>query len=289
MANATTIALLNTEETYRSLQPFASIEELNANTTAIRELYADQMTPATYAVLDVLHRYASKYYGVSYRSKSKIAIELGISRKTVTRACATLESMGVIEQYELKRHNGDRRRSSDAIVFIPVVEVDVPTECPDKDAPANAINKSSTTYVTGAGVKIATENVVKEIETPESKTEASEANGNKSLLKESLPDGWYEEAVAYATDYNDLYRITGELFKAKVDTSIRIETHVVAFGEVLRSAFGRLKNGRINPTKWYAYLFAAFKRKAVALERSESVNPILNGIAAMFDAERAFD
>ena len=106
----------------------------------------------------------------------------------------------------------------------------------------------------------------------------------KELLKELLPDGWYEQAFAYTSDYNDLYRITGELFKAKVNTSIRIETHVEEFGAVLRSAYGRLKNGRINPTKWYAYLFSAFRRKAHALERSEKINPMLSEIAAMFDA-----
>lgn len=273
-----TITLLNTPETYSALQPFNTIEELNANTREIRARFADQLTPSTYAVLDVLHRYASKYYGVSYRSKAKIAVELGISRKTVTRACNTLESLGIIEQYALRRHNGDRRRASNAIVFIAMEEptnlADVPTACPGIDAPTNAIKRPSTTYVTDAPIKKNDRNVVKE-------AKPSEVVDTKALLKDSLPAGWYEEAVAYATDYNDLYRITGELFKAKVNTNIRIETHVEEFGAVLRGAWAKLKNGRINPSKWYAYLFAAFKRKAHAIERAESVNPILNDIAAM--------
>lgn len=271
-----TTVLLNTEDTYISLQPFQSIEELNGNTTEIRAQFGEQLTVSTRNVLDVLHRYACVYYGVSYRSKSKIAIELGISRRTVIRACNALESLGVIKQYALLRHNGDRRQSSNAVVFVALKKVEeiveVTPECHTEEAPNNSSSNSSTTYVTDAAINLATSNVVKE----------SVKTDDRELLKESLPDGWYEQAFAYTSDYNDLYRITGELFKAKVNTSIRIETHVEAFGAVLRSAYGRLKNGRINPSKWYAYLFSAFRRKAHALERAESINPILNGIAALF-------
>lgn len=281
MSNVTTIALLNTEDTYKQLQPFSTIEELNANTTEIRAQYADQMTPSTYAVLDVLHRYASKYYGVSYRSKAKIAISLGITRRTVIRACNALEALGVIKQYELKRHNGDKRRSSNAIVFVPLLPNDT-SECHVKDAPNNSPSNSSTTYATDAAINLATKNVVKGIKNASEKTDKE--TDNRVLLKESLPSGWYEQVFAYTSDYDDMYRITGELFKAKVNTNIRIETHVEAFGAVLRSAYGKLKNGRINPSKWYAYIFHAFRRKAHALERAETTNPIMHGIASLFDA-----
>ncbi|MFD1205696.1 helix-turn-helix domain-containing protein, partial [Sporosarcina contaminans] len=99
--------LLNTETTYMSLQPFSSVDELNANTVAIREQFADQLTPSTREVLDVLHRYSCKFPGVCYLSKNKIAEMVGVSRRTVIRACKQLEDLGVIVQHELKRHNGD--------------------------------------------------------------------------------------------------------------------------------------------------------------------------------------
>jgi len=269
--------LLNTIDTYTSLQPFVHIDELNKNTIAVRELYADQLTPSTKEVLDVLHRYSCKYPGVCYLSKNKIADMVGVSRRTVVRACNLLESLGIIKQHELNRHNGDKRQSSNAIVFVTVENAvdkqDVTPKCHTKEALSNTHLNSSTTYVTDAPVKKESRNVVKENKTD-----------NKELLKESLPVGWYQQAFAYTSDYNDLYRITGELFKAKVNTSIRIETHVEEFGAVLRSAYVRLKNGRINPEKWYAYLFHAFRRKAHALERAETVNPMLSEIAAMFDA-----
>ena len=231
--------LLNTESTYTSLQPFSSVEDLNANTINLREQYSNQLTPSTKEVLDVLHRYSCKYPGVCFLSKNKIAEMVGVTRRTVIRSCNQLESLGIINQHELKRHNGDKRQSSNAIVFIAVEKEDVTPECHTVEALSNTHLNSSTTYVTDAPVKTATKEVVKENKTD-----------NKELLKDSLPDGWYEQSFAYTSDYNDMYRITGELFKAKVNTSIRIETHVEEFGAVLRSAYNRLKNGRINPTKW---------------------------------------
>lgn len=267
--------LLNTEETYRSLQPFFSISELNANTAEIRLQFGALFTQSIRNVLDVLHRYASKYYGVSYRSKSKIAAELGVTRRTVIRACNALESLGVIKQFELKRHNGDKRRSSNAIVFVPIkptVQPNVTAECHGKETPTNA-KESSNTYVTDAPIKIATENVAKKTEAPTSKAQ----------LKNALPDGWYAQANAYATDANDLYRITGELFKAKHTTGLRVEDHVEEFGEVLRRAWVSLKGGRVKQSKWHAYLFAAFKRTAYWIERRERFAPMQRALQAKFD------
>ncbi|MBO1910740.1 helix-turn-helix domain-containing protein, partial [Microvirga sp. 3-52] len=116
--------LLNTIDTYKLLQPFAHIDELNKNTIHVRELYADQLTPSTKEVLDVLHRYSCKYPGVCYLSKNKIAEMVGVSRRTVIRACNQLETLGIISQHELKRHNGDKRQSSNAIVFVAVEKED---------------------------------------------------------------------------------------------------------------------------------------------------------------------
>ena len=113
---------LNTEDTYKMLQPFESIEQLNANTSVIREQYKLELTPAARQVLDVLHRYASKFYGVCYMAKSEIARMVGVSKRTVIRACQLLEALGCIAQYETKRVNGDKRQSTNAIVFLTQLE-----------------------------------------------------------------------------------------------------------------------------------------------------------------------
>ncbi|MDW0112189.1 helix-turn-helix domain-containing protein [Sporosarcina saromensis] len=115
-----TTYLLNTESTYKTLQPFKSIEDHNANIAAIREQFNDQLTKSEKEVLDVLSRYSAKYFGLSYLSKSKIAEMIGISRRTVIRACLKFEQLGFIKQYKLKRAKGDKRQSTNAIVFVDV-------------------------------------------------------------------------------------------------------------------------------------------------------------------------
>lgn len=291
MTNTTT--LLNTEETYRSLQPFHTVEELNANTSAIRAQFGKEMTRATYDVLDVLHRWSCKYPGVCYRSKAKIAEGLGITRRTVIRACNTLESMGVIVQHETKRQGGDRRQSSNAIVFVAIAPTprDTPKVtpgCRTIDTPADAPKNTNTlnTKDTDAQVIHSDKNVIKEIE------KQIEFNPNdKAHLEASLPDGWFKQASGYAQDYGDLYEITGALFKGKHGTDLRVEDHVEEFGDVLRKSWVALKQGRIERSKWIAYLYTAFKRTAVAIERRERFAPMQRMIeAALYgeDTEHAF-
>ena len=267
----TNVTLLNTNETYTKLQPFQSIEELNENTTAIRELFGDHLSKSAREVLDVLHRYSCKYVGVSYLSKSKIAEIVGVTRRTVIRACQTLESLGVIVQHELKRHNGDRRQSASAIVFVDVrdgvkgtkSQRDVTPECHTVDTPINTPNKTinnKDTYITEKRVFDKKESVANPTD--------------KETLKTSLPSGWYDEAFPYVRDYNELYTITGLLYKAKSKTDIKIENYAEEFGEVLRKTWAKLKNGYINADRYHAYLFVAFRNTAHRLERSEMVKPL---------------
>jgi len=75
-----------------------------------------------------------------FRSKKKIAEDLGISQRTVIRACNALEEFGIIVQHETKRHDGDRRRSTNAIVFVAIKAAkkpDVSTNCHDVYTPLN--------------------------------------------------------------------------------------------------------------------------------------------------------
>lgn len=116
--------LLNTQETYIKLQSFSSISELNESIKLVRKQYGEQLNKTDISVLDALSRYSCVYFGVSFRSKSNIADELGVSRRTVIRSCNKLETLGIIKQYVLKRHNGDRRQSANAIVILPIKVVE---------------------------------------------------------------------------------------------------------------------------------------------------------------------
>lgn len=239
--------LLNTESTYKMLAPFTSIEQLNANTKAVRQQFGKQLTKATREVLDVLHRYASKYYGICYLSKSKIADMLGISRRTVIRACDLLESLGIIVQYELMRHNGDKRQSSNAIVFLSQisareafgqeVEVDVTPECHAKDALCDTPQKDlNNTYDTGESATLI-------------------KNGLVSKLPKTL-----KYALAPFFDAEELYEMVGVIYKAKasVDRGIKIEDHEEMYREAILSVMNAFKRGKAKSLP--AVLYCAIQR-----------------------------
>lgn len=132
-----TITLENTYETFKLLQPFETLEEHNANISEIRKKYNDRLTKAEQNVLDHLNLYSCKFPGLSFMSKKLIANMLGISQRTVIRACKKLESLGIIVQYALKRHYGDCKQSSNAIVFQKISEENVTLECHGNNALIN--------------------------------------------------------------------------------------------------------------------------------------------------------
>lgn len=248
--------LLNTESTYQMLQPFTTIEQLNANTIAIRQQFGKQLTKATREVLDVLHRYASKYYGVCYLSKSKIANMLDISRRTVIRACELLESLGIIVQYELKRHNGDKRQSSNAIVFLSQIAAreafgqvdepmsdnmrinnDVTPACHSIDAPHKAPEKNiNNTYDTGERAALI-------------------KNGLVSKLPKTL-----KYALAPFFDAEELYEMVGVVYKAKasVDRDIQIEDYEKEYYDTILKVTSSYKLGKVRD--FAAVLYVAIKK-----------------------------
>src|SRR5699024_1231067 len=235
------MALLNTVETYMQLQPFKSVEQLNKNTVSIREQYADQLTLSTKKVLDVLHRYAVKYPGVCYLSKNKIAEMVGVTRRTVIRACKQLEDLGIINQYELKRHNGDRRQSSNAIVFNTIKEEvkadeinDVTPECHSQDTLANT-QKSNNTLDTGKADFEEKEAVKDSV--VDNKVDNQQALAHiKRGMRDKMPAYLYDVLAPYF-NMNDLYQVYGALSRGKayIDKSIQFESYEDMFKDAVLS------------------------------------------------------
>lgn len=259
--------LLNTVDTYQSLQPFKSVEELNANTIAIREQYADQLTPATKEVLDVLHRYACKYPGVSFLSKSKIAEMVGVTRRTVIRACKQLEDLDIISQHELMRHNGDKRQSSNAIVFLSVKKADicnnVTPECHAKEALTNTHLNSSNTNDTKNTVFVDKKDAVKDLQTV--------TTDIKRGLRDKMPVYIYDLLSPYL-NLDDLYDAYGTLLRGKalIDKSITFEGHEGLFTDAVLSVINAYKRGKIR--NLFAVLYTAAKDTTAQIYRQENYN-----------------
>ncbi|MEJ9248659.1 cytosolic protein, partial [Bacillus thuringiensis] len=128
------ITILAGIETYENLVSFQTIEELNDTVRAYKKHFTDQLNKNQLAVLDHLHNHSCKYFGVSFKSKQKIAEVLHVSRRTVIRACQHLEFLGIIKQLEMKRPS-DMRQTSNIIVIQPlIVKEQIVTQEPAKNA-----------------------------------------------------------------------------------------------------------------------------------------------------------
>ncbi len=90
------ITIIAGNETYKNLATFKTIDDLNETVRAYKEKFVDQLNKNQLAVLNHLHNYSAKYFGVSFRTKKHIAESLEISRRTVIRAC---QHLGVVRDY----------------------------------------------------------------------------------------------------------------------------------------------------------------------------------------------
>ncbi|PEW69052.1 cytosolic protein [Bacillus cereus] len=138
------ITIIAGNETYENLSTFKTIKELNNTVRTYKEKFADQLNKTQLAVLVHLHTHSAKFFGVSFKTKKKIAEALQISRRTVIRVCLHLESLDIIKQLEMKR-NSDMRQTSNAIVIQPIiVEEQIVTPEPAKNDDFCHTNKTTT-------------------------------------------------------------------------------------------------------------------------------------------------
>ncbi|MED3039086.1 helix-turn-helix domain-containing protein [Bacillus tropicus] len=138
------ITIIAGNETYKNLATFKTIDELNKTVRAYKEKFADQLNKTQLAVLNKLHNYSSKFFGVSFRTKKHIAEDLDISRRTVIRACHYLESLGIIKQLEMKRKS-DMRQTSNIIIIQPIIaEEQLVTQAPTKTVEICHTKKTTT-------------------------------------------------------------------------------------------------------------------------------------------------
>ncbi|MCQ6286062.1 helix-turn-helix domain-containing protein [Bacillus cereus] len=144
MEKKKSITIIAGNEAYENLATFKTVDELNKTVRAYKEKFVDQLNKTQLAVLNKLHNYSSKFFGVSFRTKKHIAEDLNISRRTVIRVCLHLESLGIIKQLEMKRKS-DMRQTSNAIVIQPIiVEEQVVTQAPIKNEEKCHTNKTTT-------------------------------------------------------------------------------------------------------------------------------------------------
>lgn len=264
--------ILNTRDNYAKLQSFQSVEELNEAIKYQRDLHADTLTPSTRNVLDVLARYSCVYPGVSYRSKKEIAEELEIDIRTVRRACNLLEDLGVIKQHSTKRHNGDKRQSTNAIVILKPstveVEVNVLPECPSVEAPAKTSLRDINNTRDTQKADLPTSAAVKELKDQERKEQEQDAL--KQGLLDKLPSPL--KVLSPFFDHVKLYSLAGVVYKAKasIDKTISLEHHEGKYRKAIQSVMSAYKRGKVECLE--SVIYTAIKR----VTRSIKVKSIMN-------------
>lgn len=107
---------------YKKLSSFKTVEEMNRTVRTYRDVISTSVKRADVRVrlislLELLKRHSCKYVGVSFMSKNTIADKLEVSYKTIQRLVKKLEDLGMIKQYEMKRHK-DMHQTANAIVIL---------------------------------------------------------------------------------------------------------------------------------------------------------------------------
>ena len=241
--------LQNTESTYTSLQSFKSVEEMNVSVKKHKQHNKEQLTKATYKVLDFLSQWSCKYVGVSYLCQKKIAESLEVSYKTVQRAVAKLVELGIVKKFTSKRATGDKRQSSNIIV-IQVANYEEIEKCSPQmsnqkallDTPKKITNTNDTEKE-GRSLK---------------EKEADKNEKIKDGLVTKLPDT-LKKALSPFFDTDELYSLVGTVYKAKskVDKDIRLEDYETEYYNCILSVINAYKRGKV--TSLHGLLFSAIK------------------------------
>lgn len=246
--------LPQTESTYKALQAFESVDEMNGAIKAHKQ--AHDLTQTERDILDAISRYACKYPGVSYISKQRLAEDAGYkSRRTAIRSCNRLEALGIIVQHETRRVTGDKRQSSNIIVIQAIKakradEVTPKSHAKETSAKANLNN----TYLdTEIDEKPSTDAVI------------------KRGLKQALPAPIYK-ALAPFLNGQALYDTYGILLraKAKIDRSITLETYADRYIDAFYNVVRLYKAGNVRSFK--GLLYVAWERLTAEISRQRAAN-----------------
>lgn len=265
------------EITYKALQSFDSVEQMDAAIKQHKDKH--RLYKSDLAVLDVISRYSCKYPGVSYLSKSKIAEQIGMVRRTVIRACERLEALGIIKQYETRRSTGDRRQSSNIIVIQPAEKSEGKPEETEaqkaKDTPESHGGKSHLKTPHKANQKRINTNTHIRDGKDEKGEEASGSRANqaekadkqakeqagKRALKTGIPAVIFN-ALEPFFDAKGLYKVYGILLRAKASIdkhrAITFEEYGEEYVNEFYNVIRKYKLGQVRNLK--GLLFSAWQK-----------------------------
>lgn len=219
--------LLNEKETFKQLQTFTSLNDMNAALKEHKRLVSSSKHRNIYAVLDLISQHSCVYFGVSFLSQKSIAEKLNISYKTVQRSIDKLVDLGIVIKYACKRAGGDKRQTSNIVVIQPLKEDDQAEVSSHETPLLNSKNINNT-----------------------SETEKAVAADRQLLIKQGLVNKLplvLQCALAPFFDTDELYSLAGVVFKAKasIDKSIELEEHEQHYYKAIIDVMSAYKRGKV--------------------------------------------
>lgn len=240
--------LINTTNTYRNLQSFESLEQMNMAVKHHKKKINTRKHKNIYKLLDVVSQYSCKWFGVSFLSQNKLSKLLGVSYRTIQRGFDKLVELGIITRHESKRVSGDKRQSSNIYVINPVPESEsVQPEVSDQETP------DSNTHINNTDVTCDPIN-----------------DGLTKILVNKLPKPL--QILGCYFDMNEVYSIVGTIYKSKssVDKGISIEEHSFEFENTIKQVIQSYKLGKIRSL--HGVIYGAIKKLCTSISLKSRMN-----------------
>lgn len=235
--------------TFKSLQSFNSLDQLNESIQIAFQNFKSILTKSSMRVLAHIAKYSVKYLGVSFLSKQSIADALDINIRTIRRAIRQLEELHLIKSYRLKRVNNDRRETSSAIVIQPLVSNVLPV-CPTNKQSINSKDINNTVVTKEPAQKESDEQVIKD------------------ALLSKLPKSL--RVLGYFFDADMLYKHVGTIYKAKKSYDLAIEDYEQEFELTIKQVIQSYKMGKVR--NFAGVLFVAIQSLCKSIQLQSSLH-----------------
>lgn len=229
--------------TFKSLQSFNSLDQLNESIRVAFQNFKSILTKSSMRVLAHIAKYSVKYLGVSFLSKQSIADALDVNIRTVRRSIRQLEELCLIKSYRLKRVNNDLRETSSAIVIQPLVSNVLPI-CPTNKQSINSKDINNTVVTKEPAQKETNEQVIKD------------------ALLCKLPKPL--RVLGYFFDADMLYKHVGTIYKAKKPYEISIEEYAGEFEATIKQVIQSYKMGKVR--NFGGVLYVAIKKLCKSIQ-----------------------
>jgi DNA-binding Lrp family transcriptional regulator len=234
------------EATYSNLSTFETIEQVNEAGRHYKDMIRasslrSDVKRNLLTVFEYLKRHSCHFFGVSWKGKRRIAADLKLSDKTVTRLCARLESLGIIKQYKTKRAS-NMNQTTNAIVIQPVVDESVRQEAAEVSDHKDNISLKQNTYI--------------------NKRNASDVQHtyDHSFVSSNIPQDFIDAVRFQYPTANEIYKLWGRLTLAARKSKFPdlFENHMDEWIKTLKESLYNAKYNKVRGD-FFGYMYGAWR------------------------------